>query len=366
MLSTNTFSAADKTTTKKSKYSTVTTEYRSHYSEFYKKTTVKYAKNKKRKELEVIIKNKNSKNKVVYKYYYNKVGQLKSNKYGNSYKNTYYYFNNDKVSKKVIQKYNKKGKFIKKKQRIITKPYKKNRPKKYIKKNTKVISHRGVPSETVGHTFHGYDKALKYGSKYIELDLVMTKDNKFVIHHSMNMNETTKHNADIRKTNLRELKKMKYSNGEEIKTLEEVFKKYGKRTNYVIETRHWSSHNRKHDQELINIIKKYKLQDKIILQSFNINSLKWLKTRLPKSETILLASDAFNIQKELKQMKYIDSICYSTKNISNYKILKSRKYDKNVYMYTANNKNHFNYAISRKLDGVFTDYTNQAIKYFKK
>ncbi|MDF9867846.1 hypothetical protein OKW22_001434 [Bacilli bacterium PM5-3] len=219
---------------KKTNYIDTITEYKKGYYEYYKKTEIKYRKNRVKKEKIVIYKNKDSQRKIGYIYVYNKKGQLKSTKFGNAYKKTYYYYNNDKISKRIVQKYNQKGKISNKNTKIYIKEYLKNKPVEYKKSNTLIFSHRGVPSECIQHTFESYDKAIDYGSKYLEIDLLMTNDNYLVVHHSGNLNETTNYDVSITKSNLEELKKYKYDNGEEIKTLREVFEKYGKRVNYVI------------------------------------------------------------------------------------------------------------------------------------
>ncbi|WP_094243318.1 glycerophosphodiester phosphodiesterase [Tetragenococcus halophilus] len=53
-------------------------------------------------------------------------------------------------------------------------------------KNDYVISHRGASGEEVEHTFKAYDLALDYGTKYIEQDLVTSKDGTLYISHDEN------------------------------------------------------------------------------------------------------------------------------------------------------------------------------------
>ena len=54
-----------------------------------------------------------------------------------------------------------------------------------------IIAHRGASSELPEHTIAAYEKAIEYGSDYIEPDLVITKDGQLVARHENEISGTT-------------------------------------------------------------------------------------------------------------------------------------------------------------------------------
>lgn len=54
-----------------------------------------------------------------------------------------------------------------------------------------VIAHRGASGFRPGNTLAAYDRAISYGTDFIELDLVLTKDNVFVARHENEVSQTT-------------------------------------------------------------------------------------------------------------------------------------------------------------------------------
>ena len=123
------------------------------YEKYYSKTVVKYQKYNGKKVIktkEVTYYHKSAKYRLTYtKYFYNKQGKLKSNKYGKAYAKKYYFFKNNKISKRIDYSYNEKGKL--KKVRTVVTAYRKNAPDTVKPK----ISLSGIPSQ------------FKVGSSYV-------------------------------------------------------------------------------------------------------------------------------------------------------------------------------------------------------
>jgi glycerophosphoryl diester phosphodiesterase len=56
---------------------------------------------------------------------------------------------------------------------------------------TNIIAHRGAFGHFPEHTIAGYNLALELGSDYVELDLVLSKDNIFFAFHDILLDEIT-------------------------------------------------------------------------------------------------------------------------------------------------------------------------------
>ena len=55
--------------------------------------------------------------------------------------------------------------------------------------SSRVYSHRGASGEEIEHTVAAYDLAILYGSKYIEQDLVTSRDNTLYVSHDLSAKE---------------------------------------------------------------------------------------------------------------------------------------------------------------------------------
>lgn len=248
-----------------------------------------------------------------------------------------------------------------------SKPNKKIDLYKYTYKHPMIISHRGSPLKYPEHSFAGYSDAIKKGSKFIEQDIVLSKDNKLVVSHDNNLKRIMNKDINISDTNYSALKKYKQNNGEPLHTIEQIFKKYGNKTNYVIETKYSARNDFKMEKELIKSIKKYNLQNNIILQSFDLKSLNYMNKSLNTPEMLLIKSDDEN--KALNDIKTAPKnikIITLPENFIKPQILELIKNKNKLAMaYTLNDKNKLKLARKSKLQGLFTNNTKLAVEYYK-
>ncbi len=236
---------------------------------------------------------------------------------------------------------------------------------KYDSENPMVISHRGSPVDYPEHSFAGYDDAINKGSRYIEQDLILSKDNKLVVSHDNNLKRTLGIDINISDTNYNELKKYKFKNGEHLHLLNDVFKKYGNDVNYVIETKQSGNKNHLMENELLNVVNGYNLENNIILQSFSLESLNYMNKKDNTIPQMLLLDD----KKSENINTIIDTIPTNVKiiTLSGNKMNKKtvdviKKTDRLAMAYTLNTKTQIEKARQLKLDGFFTNETERALE----
>ncbi len=202
-----------------------------------------------------------------------------------------------------------------------------------------VIGHRGAAGYLPDHTLEGYKKAIELGADFIEPDLVATQDGVLVARHEPNITGTT----DVaqrpefagRKTKkvvdgvteegwfvsdftLAELKTLRaiqplaerdqsYNGKYQIPTLEEVLdlaKSEGTRVGRTIgvypETKHPTYHaglGLKLEDRLLAVLAKYGYTSKaspVIVQSFEVSNLKYLRTKTQVRLVQLVDADDVN------------------------------------------------------------------------
>ncbi len=140
-----------------------------------------------------------------------------------------------------------------------------------------VYSHRGSagPEE---HTFKAYDAAIEAGSRYIEPDVVMSSDGVLYVSHDLNAVTMTGYNGMYEYISSETIDGLKTEAGNKILRLSEVFDRYGKDINYVIELKDNS------DKCLLafeKLVDESGLSDVITVQSMKAETLEILDKKYP-------------------------------------------------------------------------------------
>src|SRR5713226_3974996 len=92
-----------------------------------------------------------------------------------------------------------------------------------------VIAHRGASGYAPENTFAAFRKALAMGATFIETDLQLSRDARFVALHDPTVNRTTNGQGSVHDMTLADLRKLDFGSwfgsefsGERIPTLEEI------------------------------------------------------------------------------------------------------------------------------------------------
>lgn len=177
-------------------------------------------------------------------------------------------------------------------------------------KKIKIWAHRGCSMEYPENTLLAFQKAADIqGITGIELDVQLTKDKKVVVIHDEKVDRTTNGTGNVCDYTLQELRKlyitksnsndiyyMSEGNVLHIPTLQEVFdllapycKNRGLRIN--IELKNSLIPYEGMEQQVINLVQEYDLEDYIIYSSFYHASMKLIKQIDPNAQVGFLAGD---------------------------------------------------------------------------
>ena len=140
-----------------------------------------------------------------------------------------------------------------------------------------VYSHRGSagPEE---HTFKAYDAAIEAGSRYIEPDVVMSSDGVLYVSHDLNAVTMTGYNGMYEYISSETVDGLTTEAGNKILRLSEVFDRYGKDINYVIELKDNSDKCLLAFEQLVDDTG---LSDVITVQSMKAETLEILDKKYP-------------------------------------------------------------------------------------
>lgn len=222
-----------------------------------------------------------------------------------------------------------------------------------------IIAHRGGANyHAPEHSLIAYKQAVDQKADYIEIDLRLTKDHHLVAMHDETVDRTTNGTGKILDFTLSQLKQLNLSDDQKIPSLEEIFSSFGKTTKYYIETRKVDGITMMED-ELLNLIKKYGLEKRIIIQSYSQDSLKKV-SRLDKDIPLilLLTGDAVKNVNINAVKQYAIGVGPNAKLIDKSYVDKMHQANLIVHAWFdySNERELINKTLKYGVDGVFTDY----------
>ncbi|WP_228282161.1 glycerophosphodiester phosphodiesterase [Rubrobacter tropicus] len=254
------------------------------------------------------------------------------------------------------------------------------------------VGHRGASGYAPEHTIPAYDLALKMGADYIEQDLQLTKDGVLVALHDETLDRTARPTAEsapgdctglVREKTLAQIKtcdvgswfnetypqyaKPEYV-GLRIPTLEEVFQRYRKSTNYYIETKSPESAPGM-EEELLRLMDEYGLTKpaadrwQVLIQSFSPASLQKVHALDPSLPLIQLFSGAETSQTIQARLDataaYAVGIGPSKGDVDKPLVDAAHARCLDVHPYTVNETPEMEKLISIGVDGMFTNFPDR-------
>lgn len=223
-------------------------------------------------------------------------------------------------------------------------------------KNDHVISHRGASGEEIEHTFKAYDLALEYGTKYIEQDLVTSKDGTLYVSHDDNAERITGVDKDYNDMSDNEIDDLRTKDNQHILKLEDVFKKYEDKTDYLVELKE----NETQAAPFEELVKEYDLKDNIIVQAKNQEALEQLNDMFPDMPELALVDDDKEMNQALN-LDYVDIIGANANLMNNDNVKKAHDNDKDFNVWTLNSTDEIKEAIDLNVDSYFTNFTAKAL-----
>lgn len=236
------------------------------------------------------------------------------------------------------------------------------------------FAHRGASFDFPENTILSLRKAIECGATGLEIDVHKTKDNKIVVIHDEDIERTFLGKGLVEDFTYEELKKFKnrkvlFRDNEEcyIPLLEEVLnlvKEAKVMLNIELKTDEIEYHGIEDD--VINMIKKYGLEKRVILSSFNHNSIKRCKDIDSSIKTgVLYCKEIENVIEYAKSLK-ADAIHPDLRLVTKSLIDEAHKNGIIINIYTVNSPIYMRELIELGADGIFTDYPELLESIIKK
>lgn len=276
-----------------------------------------------------------------------------------------------------------------------------------VSANFSIEGHRGARGYVPENTVPSFIKALEQGADTLELDVVISKDNKIVVSHEpyfSSVISSDKNGNPIPADKEKEFNiyKMDYA---EVKLydvgmrgnkdfpqqmkmkvrkplLSEVFKEIGKyakknklkNIRYNIEIKSGAAGDNIYHpvpgvfaKMVYDEVLKHKLQNNVIIQSFDVRPLQELRKMPVKLPLALLVGNKDGVEKNLERLgfnpdTYSPNFALVDEKTVNYCHEKGIK----IVPWTVNEMADLERMKTFELDGIITDYPDRAVRVFKK
>ncbi|WP_071395706.1 glycerophosphodiester phosphodiesterase [Bacillus tuaregi] len=235
---------------------------------------------------------------------------------------------------------------------------------------TLIFAHRGYSAQYPENTMLAFTEAEKAGADGIELDVQLTKDGEVVVIHDESVDRTTNGKGNVKDITYNALKKL--DAGYKMKTL---LKK--EPIPLLREVLEWLSGNRMvcnielkngifpydgMEEKVIELVRQYKLSDRIILSSFNHYSIVTCYRQAPEIETAPLMGQVMYMPWIYAESIRAKGIHPKYKGLTDDIIQQSESYGIVVRPYTVNKEKDMARLMKLGCSAIITDDPVRAIK----
>lgn len=235
------------------------------------------------------------------------------------------------------------------------------------------FAHRGFKGRYPENTLLAFKKAIEVGADGIEFDVHFSKDGELVIIHDETLERTTDGQGLVKEKTLKELKNLNASRlypeikQQEILTLREYFdfaKDLDIMTNIELKTSIITYEGI--ENEVYKLIKEYNLGEKIIVSSFNHNSLVRFKELDSNIKCGVLESS--RLYKPREYVKNLGMEYYHPLNFTINKELAEKFAENNIGLNIWFGKSDYDYSeyLPCNPTGLITDYPDRVKKLLSK
>ncbi|MEK5523458.1 glycerophosphodiester phosphodiesterase [Heyndrickxia sp. FSL W8-0423] len=242
---------------------------------------------------------------------------------------------------------------------------------------TFIFAHRGSAGTHPENTMESFIAAEKSGAEGLELDVHLSKDGEIVVIHDETVDRTTNGKGFVHQLTVAELKELNASykfktfqsfiRSPKIPTLKEVFEwMRGNNLLCNIEMKNGKIMYPLLEEKVIQLIRDYRYEDRIIISSFNHYSLVRCFQLAPELETAPLYSDGLYMPWIYAKAIHAKGLHPNFKAAPDMIIQEAMSNGIAVRPYTVNKESDMERLIAIQCSAIITDYPEKAFKIRKK
>ena len=240
-------------------------------------------------------------------------------------------------------------------------------------KQIQIFAHRGSRKTHPENTMVAFIEAERVGADGIEFDVQLSSDGELIIIHDETLDRTTTLTGYVKDYTAEELKKadagILFSEqfiGEQIPFLKEVFKwatENDLTMNVELKTDKFNYEGI--EQKVIDLIREFHFEDRIILSSFNHHSLEIAKEIAPEIERALLFKELPKDIENILANKAESGFHPKRRTVTNKLIKYAQKHGYKVRPWTANKSKNILLLANLGVDAIFTDCPEKAVRLLR-
>jgi len=169
-----------------------------------------------------------------------------------------------------------------------------------------VCAHRGASANYPENTLKSFIKALEQNADALEIDIRQTGDGHLVACHDFNLSRLTGVHVSLSEINLEEYKTLRINKLEPPATLDEILSEVGTGPRIVLDIK-----ENRLEKKILAKVSERKLEEKMILSSFDPRILANLKRLNPEIKTALIAGP-------LSLLPLAVNVCFYLRKVSEY------------------------------------------------
>ncbi|NQU65738.1 MAG: glycerophosphodiester phosphodiesterase [SAR324 cluster bacterium] len=230
-----------------------------------------------------------------------------------------------------------------------------------------LIAHRGYNVRYPENTLAAFEAALQLGARMIELDITLSRDRNMVVIHDDTLERTSNGKGAVGDYSLKELQELDAGSwfdiafaGEKVPTLIEVLEQVNRRALVNIEIKSSAFEDPAPadaiENQVVELIRKMKLQDSIIISSFEIRFLKRIAAIDPSLALGMISTEPADAS-TVKQLKKLGVYSWHAwhKIITAGQVERLHAAGIKVFSFTVNEPEVLQNLSEMGVDGVFTD-----------
>lgn len=233
-----------------------------------------------------------------------------------------------------------------------------------------IIAHRGASGRYPENTLEAIRAALRLQADGVEIDVQFSKDRKVMVIHDHTLDRTTNGTGRVQAYTSMELRRLRVGNRLDsassqarIPFLHEVLEvMQPTKAALFIELKNFWTKQPGLEEEVIRLITLYDMRERVIISSFNFDSLLIVKSLAPDVTTGLLYAGPIRQPWTLARQYQADQIHAPADELTTRLIRESHANGFPVYGWTINEPARLRAVMAMGIDGVITDFPGRARK----
>ncbi|WLD93604.1 glycerophosphodiester phosphodiesterase family protein [Alkalihalobacillus sp. AL-G] len=230
------------------------------------------------------------------------------------------------------------------------------------------VAHRGASGYAPENTIAAFDKAVEMKADYIEIDVQRSKDGQLVVIHDTTVDRTTNGTGSVKDLTFEQIRSLDAGSwmgeefaGEEIPTFAEVLERYHGKIGILIELKAPQLYPGI-EETVAMMLKERNLDkpqnEKIIIQSFNFESMEKINSLLPYVPIgVLTSSSADTTDQALKEFaSYAEYFNPSYRIVTEELVDKVHSLDMGISSWTVRSQETADFLLDMNVDAIITDY----------